>query len=179
MKSYTLPAAILLAATGLLGLGIMTSLKHASQAASQAQADAAALAAARTELAAITTGATRLAAKSQPAEQFLAIWSPHLESDASIDDIFGRLDTLAVNNVLSPSGKSFTNSSQYFFDGKQLPVESVDITVAGDFPRTLNWLGAVESAFPLARVQQVSYTGNGGSIAMATHLVFPRRFNSP
>lgn len=179
MKSYTLPAAILLLVTMLLGVGIMTSLRHASEASAQAETDRSAQSSANDDLDRARANAIRMEKQSQPADNFLAVWSAHLNGDSTIDDIFDRLDKLAITNVLSPSGKSFTNSSQYFFDGKQLPVLSVDITVAGDYARTLSWLGAVEESFPMARVQQISYSGTGSSIALAAHLIFPRRFNSP
>ncbi|HEY3756921.1 MAG TPA: hypothetical protein VFE31_13825 [Opitutaceae bacterium] len=178
MKSYTLPAGILLAVTGLLGLGITTSLKHAGQASAQANADHSDQIAASADLDRARANANRMEKQAKPADDFLALWQVNLSNDTTIDDIFDRLDKLAIANVLSPSGKNFTNSSQYFFDGKQLPVLSVDITVAGDYARTLSWLGAVESSFPLARVQQISYTGTGSSIALAAHLIFPRKFNS-
>jgi hypothetical protein len=102
-----------------------------------------------------------------------------LEADGNIEQIFGQLDTLAVNNLLSPSGKNFALKTNYFFNGRQLTVQNVNISVTGDFYRTLNWLGAVENAFPLARVEQVSYTNNGNSLALAVQLVFPRKFESP
>ena len=58
-------------------------------------------------------------------------------------------------------------------------MQDVNISVSGDFYRTLNWLGAVESAFPLARVEQISYTNNGSSLSLAVQFVFPRKFDAP
>lgn len=179
MKSYTLPAAVLVAVSGCMLLGLTSSMKHAGQAQAKLATDRQALQTAQLELTSADRAARDMAKKSRPAEQFLDIWTPRLTAETSIDEIFGRLDTLAVDNLLSPSGKNFTTSSKYFFNGRQLSVQSVDITVAGEFARTLNWLGAVEAAFPLARVQQLSYTGAGNSLALAAHLVFPRKFATP
>jgi hypothetical protein len=99
-----------------------------------------------------------------------------LHAEENVEQVFGRLDTLAVNNLLSPSGKNFTLNKNYLFNGRHTSVQNVNITVAGDFPRTLNWLGAVESAFPLARVEQISYTTNASSLSLAVQFVFPRKF---
>jgi hypothetical protein len=36
----------------------------------------------------------------------------------------------------------------------------------------------VENGFPLARVEQISYTTNGNSLALAVQFVFPRKFDT-
>jgi len=179
MKHYRIPTIVLLAATCLLLLFLLKSFGRASRAAAQLTAERAAVAAARAELAGTQQAARTAKAKSAAADQFLDAWKPELEADANIEQIFGQLDTLAVNNLLSPSGKNFAIKPNYFFNGRQLSVQNVNISVAGDFYRTLNWLGAVERAFPLARVEQISYTNTGSSLAMAVQFVFPRKFDSP
>jgi len=179
MKQYTLPAGLLLLISLALILGVAVSMKHEAMAAAKLAASEHDLESAREELRAVELSAANAARKSEPANRFLDTWTPRLVGEASIEEIFGRLDTLAVSNLLSPSGKNFTVNSNYFFNGRQLPVQNVNITVAGDYSRTLNWLGAVEAAFPLARVEQISYTVNGNSLALAAQFVFPRKFDAP
>lgn len=179
MKHYTVPTFLLLAVTGLLLLGILRSFARAGRADAALAAERSDVDQARRELTRSLQAAKAATEQSAVADRFLGRWKPELESDGNIEQIFGQLDTLAVNNLLSPSGKNFAVKSNYFFNGRQLSVQDVNISVAGDFYRTVNWLGAVESAFPLARVEQISYTTNGTSLAMAVQLVFPRRFDTP
>ena len=179
MKHYTAPTFALLAASGLLLFGIQKSFSRAGRAANELAAQRGAVDDARRELAATQQAAKAAAAKGEAADRFLETWRPELGADVNIERIFGQLDTLAVNNLLSPSGKNFELKSNYFFNGRQLPVERVNINVGGDFYRTLNWLGAVENAFPLARVEQISYTNNAESLAVAVQFVFPRKFDAP
>jgi hypothetical protein len=179
MKHYTIPTAILLILSGLMLLGILKSIHAAGAAAAELAAAQTSVRDAQVSLAAAQTAAAVAQAKSAPTDKFLAAWNPEIASEANIEEIFGQLDTLAVNNVLSPSGKSFAVKPNYYFNGRQFPVESVNITVAGDFFRTLNWLGAVENSCPLARVEQISYTNVGNSLSLAVQLVFPRKFDAP
>ncbi len=179
MKHYSLPAVLLMAAAALLLGMLLKSFSRASRAATDLADDRAAAAAARADLAGMQKAARVAQADGAAADRFLDEWLPDLAANANIEQIFGRLDTLAVNNLLSPSGKNFAIKTNYFFNGRQLPVQDVNITVAGDFYRTLNWLGAVESLFPLARVEQISLTNNGSSLSLAAQFVFPRRFDSP
>lgn len=177
MKKYTMPTFLLMACSGLMLYGMLKSAGQASRATAELAAERSAVETARGQLLA-TQQATKVAtSKSASADRFLDVWKPELTADPDIEHIFGQLDTLAVNNLLSPSGKNFTVKPNYFFNGRQLPVQNVNITVAGDFYRTLNWLGAVENAFPLARVEQISYANNGNSLTMAVQLVFPRKFD--
>ena len=178
MKRYTTAAVILLVASALLIGGILKSFEGAGRAAAalaQAQAD---VAGARAALQSTQRAADLAKKKSVPAERFLRTWTHELSTEANIEQVFGQLDTLAVNNLLSPSGKNFAVSPNYFFNGRHMAVQSVNITVAGDYYRTLNWLGAAEFAFPLARVEQISYTTNANSLSLAVQFVFPRRFES-
>jgi hypothetical protein len=177
VKSYTLPAFLLLAVTGLLGLGIMKSFRGAGRAAAALAAEQATVDADRRDLAAVQRAAKAATQKAVASDRFLAKWESELQSEASIEDIFGRLDTLAVGNLLAPSGKNFKLDTSYFFNGRHLPVQNVNISVAGDFYRTLNWLGAAESAFPLARVEQINYTNAGNSLSLAVQFSFPRKFD--
>ena len=107
---------------------------------------------------------------------FLETWRKEFHASDNVEQVFGRLDTLAVNNLLSPSGKSFTINSGYFFKDAQVRVKNVNVTVTGDYFRILNWLGASEYAFPLARVEQVSFTTNASSLALSVQFVFPNQF---
>jgi len=179
MKYYTMPTFALLAASGLLCLGMLKSFGRANQSAAELVEAQNQVQTAGADLTAAQHSAQAAKAKSVAADTFLAAWAPELSSEVNIEQIFGRLDTLAVNHLLSPSGKNFTLDANYFFDGRHLAVQNVNITVAGDFYRTLNWLGAVENAFPLARVEQISYTNNGSSLSLAVQFVFPRKFDVP
>jgi hypothetical protein len=176
MKHYTIPTVLLLAVSALLLFAALGSFGRASR--SQRRRDDAQLAveAARLDLAVSQKGAVAARERSAEADRFLKKWTDELGAESNIERVFGQLDTLAVNNLLSPSGKNFTLNMNYFFNGRHLPVQNVNITVAGDYSRTLNWLGAVESAFPMARVEQVSYTNNGNTLCLAVQFVFPKKF---
>jgi hypothetical protein len=178
MKHYTLPIFLMLAASALMLFGIAKSFEGASRSSRELAAQRSAVDSARQELISIQHRAEAAKKKSAPVDDFLAAWTPEISNESNIEQIFGRLDTLAVDNLLSPSGKNFSQSTNYFFDGRHLTVQSVNITVAGDYYRTLNWLGTVENAFPLARVEQISYTTNANSLALAVQFVFPSKFDS-
>lgn len=177
MKSYTLPVFILLAATGLMVLAIVRSFRSARQAAADLAAEQSTVALDRMSLARTEHDAKTASQKAVESDRFLGKWTAELDAEANIEDIFGRLDSLAVNNLLAPSGKNFKLNTSYFFNGRHLPVQNVSIAVTGDFYRTLNWLGAAESAFPLARVEQIAYTNGGSSLSLAVEFSFPRKFD--
>ena len=178
MNRYTAPAALLLGASALLLFGMLKSFERAHQSAQDLAAATVALESARGQLASAQRATEAARKKTAPADRFLETWNRELAAEANIEDIFGKLDTLAVNNLLSPSGKNFGASPTYFFNGRKLPTQNVNITVAGEYYRTLNWLGAAEAAFPLARVEQISYTTNANTLSLAVQMVFPRKFDS-
>jgi hypothetical protein len=178
MKHYTLPIFLLLAVSALMLFGIVGSFKSASRAAQELSAERRAVESSRRELIGIQRAAETANKKSASVDAFLAAWTPQLTDAPNVDEIFGRLDTLAVDNLLSPSGKNFTQNTNYFFNGGHLKVQNVNITVAGDYYRTLNWLGAAENGFPMARVEQISYTTNGNSMSLAVQFVFPHAFDT-
>src|SRR6185437_12453743 len=105
MKYYTVPTFALLAASGLLCLGMLKSFRRASQSASDLLAAQNETEMAQAKLIGSQRSATAAKAKSAAADTFLATWTPEISGDANIEQIFGRLDTLAVNHLLSPSGK--------------------------------------------------------------------------
>jgi hypothetical protein len=177
MKHYTIPAAVLLFLSALCLFGMLQSFGRTHRAASAMEAARNAADVARHELVASQRAATAAQRNSVPTDQFLQSWLAELDAESNIEHVFGLLDTTAVNDLLSPSGKNFTSNKNYFFNGHHLPVQNVNITVAGDFNRTLNWLGAVENTFPLARVEQISYTSNGNSLSLAVQFVFPQKFD--
>lgn len=177
MKNYSFPTFILLGMSALLVLAILHSFAGAKRAAADLAAAQSKVAADRRDLEATDRAAKAAAAKEIEADQFLDKWSAELQSEANIEQIFGRLDTLAVGNLLAPSGKNFKLDTNYFFNGRHLPVQNVNIAVTGDFYRTLNWLGAAESAFPLARVEDITYTSTGNSLSLAVEFSFPQKFD--
>jgi hypothetical protein len=178
MKNYSLPSILILMLSALFMLVMVQSFGRASRA-NRTLADAQDKAVfARQQLESVQRAAAYAKQNSIQADKFLESWSAEMQAEANVEQVFGRLDTLAVNNLLSPSGKNFTLNKNYLFEGRHTSVQNVNITVAGDFPRTLNWLGAVENAFPLARVEQISFTTNTSSLSLAVQFVFPRKFNS-
>ena len=177
MKRHTLPATILLVASVVLFVAILQSfrrVRRAEDALASARSEAAL---SRERLESSQRAAVAAKKGAAPADAFLASWKPEFDMEANIENVFGQLDTQAVNNLLSPSGKNFRLTESYFFNGHHMPVQTVNITVAGDYRRALNWLGSVESTFPLARVEQVSFATNGNSLTLAVEFVFPRRFD--
>jgi hypothetical protein len=177
VKSYTLPTFLLLALSGLLVLGVLRSFRGARRAAADLADQQATVDQDRMALAATERESKATALKAVKSDRFLSRWAAELEAEANIEDIFGRLDTLAVGNLLAPSGKNFKLDTNYFFNGRHLPVQNVNINVAGDFYRTINWLGAAESTFPLARVEQITYNNTGNSLSLAVQFSFPRKFD--
>jgi hypothetical protein len=178
MKNYTFPSVLVLAASGLMLFATAKTAAKASRASAALATERQSLAASKQTLMATQRRARAAAVQSQATDRFLELWQPEMDGASSIEQIFGQLDTLAVGNLLSPSGKTFTSKINYFFNRRQFPVQTINITVAGDFYRTVNWLGAVENAFPLARVEQISYAGGQNSLTLAVQLVFPRKFEA-
>jgi hypothetical protein len=178
MKHYRAAAIVLLAASAALLLVVVKSFSRAHRAAAGLVAGKQAVAMAQAQLTAAQRAVTVARAKGARADRFLDTWTNELDAESNIERVFGKLDTLAVNNLLAPSGKTFTSNMNYFFNGRHLPVQHVNMSVAGDYARTLNWLGAVEGAFPLARVEQISYTNSGNSLSLAVQFVFPRKFDT-
>jgi len=178
MKNYTIPAFVVLSLSALLLFVMAQSFGRTHRAAGDLAAAESEAKLARRDLEVVQQAAAAAKENSAQADRFLETWTAEFQAEENIEQVFGRLDTLAVNDLLSPSGKNFTLNKNYFFNGRHTPVQSVNITVAGDFARTLNWLGAVESTFPLARIEQISYTTNASSLALAIQFVFPRKFNS-
>jgi hypothetical protein len=178
MKNYTIPSILVLLLSALFLFEMLQSFSRISRAADDLASARGEATLARRQLESVQQAATTVKENSVQADRFLETWTAELQVENNIEQVFGRLDTLAVNNLLSPSGKNFTLNKNYFFNGRHTSVQNVNITVAGDFPRTLNWLGAVESTFPLGRVEQISYTTNANSLALAVQFVFPRKFDS-
>lgn len=176
MKSYTIPALTLLAASGVLAFVIAKSFGSASQAASDLAREQDAVTADTATLHATEIAAKTAARRSVETDAFLDKWNAELDNEANIEDVLASLDTLAVNSLLSPAGKNFRLNAAYPFEGKHLSVQTVNMTVSGEYYRTLNWLGAAEHAYPLARVEQISYTNTGSALSMAVQLSFPRKF---
>lgn len=178
MKHYTLPAFVLLLATLLFAFAILQSFERAARAASELAAQNHSLDLAREQLASMQKAVTTTKEKGAPAAHFLDKWTAELNNESNIEHIFGQLDNLAVTNLLSPSGKNFALNNNYFFNARHLSIQNVNITVAGDYYRTLNWLGTVESTFPMARVEQISYTTTSNTLSLAVRFVFPRKFDT-
>lgn len=176
MKSYFMPAMVLCGAAVALIITGLFSFQSASLAQRQLidsnnnSRDAEML------LQQSVQKAAQAKQRSSATDAFLDTWRKEFHSSDNVEQVFGRLDTLAVNNLLSPSGKSFTINSGYFFKDAQVRVKNVNVTVTGDYFRILNWLGAAEYAFPLARVEQVSFTTNASSLALSVQFVFPNQF---
>ena len=178
MKHYTVSAFAMLLISVLICFGVLQSFGRTSRSKAALAAEQTSAAQAQKELLAIQVSANNAQKHSAGADQFLENWTTELTAESNIERVFGQLDNLAVNNLLSPSGKNFTLNTNYFFNGRHTEVQNVNLTVAGDYARTLSWLGAVENTFPLARVEQISYTSAGNSLALAVRFVFPRKFNT-
>lgn len=121
---------------------------------------------------------SRLSAESRPADDFIKQWRSSFLSEDDTQRILPTLDNLAVANVVSSSDKQNKADPGYTFRNKIIPVESVKISVSGDYYRLLNWLGAVEQQFPLARVEAVSFTNQNG-LKMTSTFSFPTYFKLP
>jgi hypothetical protein len=123
----------------------------------------------------IASTLSRLSAESQPDDEFIKEWQRSFLSEDDTQRILPTLDSLAVANVVSSSDKQNKSDPGYTFRNKIIPVESVKISVSGDYYRLLNWLGAVEQQFPLARVEAVDFTNQNG-LKMTSTFSFPTCF---
>jgi hypothetical protein len=126
----------------------------------------------------IASTLSRLSAESRPADEFIKEWQRSFLGQDDTQRILPALDSLAVTNVVSSSDKQNKADPGYTFRNKIIPVESVKISVSGDYYRLLNWLGAVEQQFPLARVEAVSFTNQNG-LKMTSTFSFPTCFKLP
>jgi hypothetical protein len=178
MKSYSVPSFVLIAASLLLLLLALNCVERSGRVTAGLAQARRSIEDARRDLASAQALAAKAKVSGAPVEAYLSGWNAELDAEGNIEQVFGRLDTLAVNNLLSPSGKNFAARPNYLFLSRHMPVQNVNITVAGEYYRMLNWLGAVEYAFPLARVEQASFIANGNSLSLALELVFPRRFEA-
>jgi len=178
MKKFTIPAILVLLVCTLLLFWMLQSFGKTRRAADDLIAAQNEARQAHQQLIFAQHAAAAAKDSGAEADRFLETWMAELQAEDNIEQVFGHLDNLAVDDLLSPSGKNFTVNKNYFFNGHHITVQNVNITVAGDYPRTLNWLGAVEHTFPLARVEQISYTTNATSLALAVQFVFPRKFDS-
>jgi hypothetical protein len=132
----------------------------------------------KTQRALIASTLSRLSAESRPADEFIKGWQHFFLSDDDTQRILPALDSLAVTNVVSSSDKQNKADPGYTFRNKMIPVECVKISVSGDYYRLLNWLGAVEQQFPLARVEAVNFTNQNG-LKMTSTFSFPTCFKLP
>ena len=126
----------------------------------------------------IASTLSRLSTESRPADDFIKEWRRSFLSEDDTQRILPTLDGLAVANVVSSSDKQNKADPGYTFRNKIISVESVKISVSGDYYRLLNWLGAVEQQFPLARVEAVSFTNQNG-LKMTSTFSFPTYFKQP
>jgi hypothetical protein len=129
---------------------------------------------------AITEGKINvLRTESRPAEGFLKQWQrTFLNGDDASRTILPDMDSLAVANLVSSSQKQTHSEPGYTFRNKTIPIERVEITVGGEYYRLINWLGAVEQEFPLARVETVSFTNEDG-LKLSASFSFPIYFKIP
>jgi hypothetical protein len=178
MRSFFLPSLILI---GLALLGILVAI-GSFQKVTHLQQDIAAM---KREVdddanqrAAIGLVLRRLNAESRPAAEFIKEWRRSFLSEDDAQGILPVLDNLAVANVISSSDKQNKSDPGYVFRNKTIPVESVKISVSGDYYRLLNWLGAVEQQFPLVRVEAVNFTNQNG-LKMTSTFSFPTCFKLP
>jgi len=125
-------------------------------------------------------GAQNTAEKAQrdavPVENFIKDWKDQFSAGDDLSQIFSHLDTLAVDNLLSSSDKSNNPSSAYLFKDAQRNVLAITIRVSGDYARIINWLGEVETTYPLARVEHVTFTVKNNTVSMYAAIVFPHFF---
>jgi hypothetical protein len=132
----------------------------------------------KTQKAVIASTLSRLITESRPDNDFISEWQRSFLSEDDAQRILPALDSLAVANVVSSSDKQNKADPGYTFRNKIIPVESVKISVSGDYYRLLNWLGAVEQQFPLVRVEAVSFTNQNG-LKMTSTFSFPTCFKLP
>jgi hypothetical protein len=132
----------------------------------------------KTQKGIIASSLVRLSAESRPDDNFIKQWQRSFLCEDDAQRILPALDSLAVANVISSSDKQNKEDPGYTFRNKIIPIESVKISVSGDYYRLLNWLGAVEQQFPLVRVEAVSFTNQNG-LKMTSTFSFPTCFKLP
>jgi len=178
MRSFLLPCLLLLS---LALLGVFIALSTFPKVA-RLQLDVSAMKEEvdddKTQKTIIASALGHFNAESRPAADFIKEWQHSFLSEDDAQRILPALDSLAVTNVVSSSDKQNKEDPGYTFRNKIIPVESVKISVSGDYYRLLNWLGAVEQQFPLVRVDAVSFTNKNG-LKMTSTFSFPTCFKLP
>jgi hypothetical protein len=178
MRSFFIPCLILV---GLALMGVFIALSTFQKVA-RMQLDVSAMKLEvdddKTQKAIIASTLVRLSDESRPDDNFITQWQHSFLGEDDAQRILPALDNLAVANVVSSSDKQNKEDAGYTFRNKIIPVESIKISVSGDYYRLLNWLGAVEQQFPLVRVEAVSFTNQNG-LKMTSTFSFPTCFKLP
>lgn len=105
-------------------------------------------------------------------EAFLAEWSLHAQEAGTVGPIVEQLSRLSTERSLLNTRKPTPMNEDYPFGGGRAIVQKVGFAVTGSYLGVLEWLGAVETSFPYARLDSVIMRGRGNEVEMEIMLVF-------
>ena len=105
-------------------------------------------------------------------ERFLADWSLHAEEGSSVGNIVDKLSKLAYDRNLITTRRPTPIREDYPFGALAATVQIVGFTVTGSYPSVIDWLGAVETSMPYARIENVVMRGRNNDIEMEIQLEF-------
>ena len=171
---YTIPSFSLIAIVGIVGLFAV----HAKRS----------LNAEKNSLAEITNEATQvnqaisirkqvlqnMTEASVPVNTFMNAWSAMLAPGRDANSIMSEFGSLGIAHTIAIQGRKPTPNDTTVWQGRQIPMQGAQCTaVSGEFYRLMNWLGAVERAWPLARFETVSIDQNGASLSRTVKVAYP------
>lgn len=106
------------------------------------------------------------------AQNYAQTWEPYLARMRTLADVVSGVDTEAQKAVVAIGNRS-TPDVTMTFEKKDVPVQAVRMDASGDYARLVNWLGAVEAAYPAALVWRVGLEQRDKNMAMAVTLYIP------
>jgi len=170
---YSIPSFVLVAIVGgigLFGLQAHKSLKaHAASLADiTAESDDVAqnISIRKQALTVVTESAS-------PVNSFMAEWSAHFAPGKDGNAILSDFSRIGNEQTVSVQGRK-SGLNETMWHGVPVGVQVAQGTaVSSEYYRLLNWLGAVERAWPLARVDTFSFEQNGASLSLFVKLSHP------
>jgi phosphate-selective porin len=107
-----------------------------------------------------------------PANTFMGHWRNAIVSDQASNNMLSDLAKFGTDELVSVQGRK-SGKAEYLWRAKPVEVQFADVAVSGEYHRLMNWLGATERAWPLARFEQIALHQNGPSLQLFVRLSYP------
>jgi hypothetical protein len=105
-------------------------------------------------------------------EQFLSEWGLLAEDGANNGAIVEKLSKLAYDRNLIASRRPTPTRTDYPLGASIATVQVVGFSVTGNYSSVIDWLGAVETAYPYARLENVALHGRTSDVDLEVTLAF-------